>query len=363
MMIKNKSLLITLIVVVIFSSLLSSGCNNINPDQDLALIEAARDSLTLEGYQEYLDQAPKGEYVEEALIALAGFGHPFQNTPAYDKESKELVPMVIIDKYNPDRSIETVYAYRIHEWNDNLSENLKTETINDAVLFVIIEEVSEYYGSREYTGPYTLDGFILNANVEIREAKTGETIFSGVLEGSKPDFPYKIPNNTYFITGEHPSYESLESWINLRLTQPDEIISDPVLKEAIKLTLQNMGYSTGENLTVDDMQKLTYLKIVPESAKRYFADSYFEDGSVVIVKNSVSHLEGIQYAIYLTNLSLTFNIIKDISPLEELFSLERLIINNDTYINNTETIKILESQGCQIVRRSLPESYNNSESN
>jgi len=352
---KNIAFIGSIMVFIIFFCL---GCNRISPEEDLLLIEKARNSQTIEGYQGYLEKAPKGEYVEEALIALAGLGEPFPDAPEYDSESKELFPIVIIEKYNPDSELETEYAYKYHEWNDNLPEDLAAETINDAALFAIIETVSVYYSSREYTGPYTLPGFILNTNVEIREAKTGKTIFAGVLEGTKPDFPYRIPANTYFVAGSEASYSEFYSWLFLRLTQPDEIITDPVLEEAIRLTLQHMGNSVGETLTVDDLQKLTYLRIVPAAARNYYAAENFADGSVVVVEGNISQVEGLDYAVNLQVLNLSFNNIDDISPLEGLYNLDSLIIDNDTYTNNSATVGVLEAQGCQILRNWPPESYN-----
>ena len=356
---KNINSYTVLLIIMIFPAIFLSGCKYVSPEQDLIFIETARDSQTVDGYQEYLEQSPNGEYTEEARSALAALGMAFPNAPVYDSDSKEPYPIIIIKKYEVS-DMEYMFCY--HEWNDYLPHNWGADTIVDAALFVIVENISEYYGSKEYTynfNTYTVNGYKINTKIEIREARTGKMLFSGVLEGTAPLFPYSLEFSTPFVNGSPATYLDFESWLLIRLTQPEEIILDQVLEEAIRITLEHMGNSVGETLTIDDMEKLSYLKILPAAAKKYYDDLTFTDGSVVIVEEPVSNLEGIQYAKNLVVLELSFNNISDIRQLEGLFELDSIIIDNDTYINNSATINILESRGCQIIRFWVPDSYYN----
>jgi hypothetical protein len=104
--------------------------------------------------------------------------------------------------------------FRYHEWNENLPSNWATETFYDAALYVIVENSLEFFDTKSYSNGRLLTGYIVQSNIIVREARTGEVLFTGMLEGSKPNFPYSIPSNKYpVIKGSPAYYISFEDWL------------------------------------------------------------------------------------------------------------------------------------------------------
>lgn len=241
------------------------------------------------------------------------------------------------------------------------------KSISNAALFVVLENSRIYHSSGNYINDNkketTIKGYIIQTKIEVREARTGGVLFEGMLDGAAPVFKSSytstISGSPQSISGSPISYLEFESWLLLRLTQSEKLVTDPALEQAICLTLEHMGYPVQGNLTVDDIEMLSYLKIVPQAAREFYADENFTDGTYAIVDTPVSQIDGLQYAKNIVVLDLSFSQITDISALAGLKKLDVLIIDNETYVNNSQTVKTLESQGCQIVRMHPLDSFYN----
>ncbi len=180
---------------------------------DLSYIGLARKSQTIDGYKTYVEKCPEGEYVDEALIAIAALGQGFPEAAIYGRKGDEPVRIIIIKKFQQDNS--TIEMYEYHEWNDKLPAELTCATFYEASLYIIVQDNFIYYDSQQYSNGKELMGYKVESNIEIREAKTGEILYAGILEGSKPVFPYSIPSNKYpTVKGSPVSYESFKDWLD-----------------------------------------------------------------------------------------------------------------------------------------------------
>ena len=91
---------------------------------------------------------------------------------------------------------------------------MAVDTFYDAALFVITEDNLEKYDTKHYSNGRSLVGYIVQTNITVREARTGEVLYTGMLEGSEPNFPYSIPSNKYpTIKGSPATYLSFEEWL------------------------------------------------------------------------------------------------------------------------------------------------------
>lgn len=180
---------------------------------EAAYIGLARKSQTIDGYKAYLESRPEGEYADEARIAMAALGQGFPEAAAYDRNGDKPVRIIIIKKFQQNNS--PIEVYEKHEWNDKLPADLTCTIFYEAALYVIVQDDFVFYESQQYSNGKTLSGYKVQSNIEIREAKTGEILFTGILEGSAPVFPYSIPSNKYpTVKGSPVSYESFKDWLD-----------------------------------------------------------------------------------------------------------------------------------------------------
>lgn len=183
---------------------------------DTIYIKIARRSETARDYKNYLEQSIDGEYRDEALLALAGLGQAFPNAPAYNRDGNKPFPLIVIEKYQDDMNNNNIFRY--HVWNDNLPSNWAAETFYDAAFFVIVEDNLEFFDTKLYSNGKSLSGYIVQTNIIVREARTSEVLFTGMLQGSEPNFPYAIPSNKYpVIKGAPAYYISFEEWLSKTL--------------------------------------------------------------------------------------------------------------------------------------------------
>jgi hypothetical protein len=225
--------------LIIFSSLIIifllalSGCEG-------NAIRLARNSNTpeeeLENYKAYLAKYPDGVHVKEASnkietikIRFAGQGIGFPEAPAYDSNDPGTIKLFIIEKYEASKPLtdEWYDEFKKHEWNENLPANLSATTINDASLYCILKSNGVLAGSQEYyrenshssstnNSAEEVKAYKVITDIEIREARTGDILFTGSLEGSDPVFTGRVESKTIYtptIEGDPPSYSSFESWL------------------------------------------------------------------------------------------------------------------------------------------------------
>lgn len=71
-----------------------------------------------------------------------------------------------------------------------------------------------YAGSKRYDDGTEIRGYKVITEIEIREARTGNILYTGSLEGSEPVFPYWITSDEYpIIKGSPANYLSFEGWL------------------------------------------------------------------------------------------------------------------------------------------------------
>lgn len=89
-----------------------------------------------------------------------------------------------------------------------------SETMLDAALIVFVRGEKVKSDSRRYDNGKELFGYKIQAQIEIREARTGEIVQTGILEGPDPVFPHTITSDQYpSITASPVYYIAFEKWL------------------------------------------------------------------------------------------------------------------------------------------------------
>ena len=164
-------------------------------------------------------------------------------------------------------------------------------------------------------------------------------------QNTKPDDLNQTQPTEEISAGEQPT-ASAEPKSEL-LQKVD--IKDETLKECIIKTLELQGVTVGDDLTIEDMHKLEYLKVA--SQKEYeeglllMADANEELHSLItnnfiVTEDNIESLDGIEYATNLKHLCIVGKSIRDIKPLESLTNIEILFLTNNK-ISDIESLKYL----------------------
>ena len=116
--------------------------------------------------------------------------------------------------------------------------------------------------------------------------------------------------------------------------QEEGLVPDPVLRSLIEETL-NIG--PGATLTVDDIKSLTELRL----------EQHYDP------RSGVSSLEGLQHAVELSILSLSYGTVADLSPISTLYKLRELYLSNHQLqdispLSSLQDIEYLDLGGNQI---------------
>ncbi|MBN2880019.1 MAG: leucine-rich repeat domain-containing protein [Clostridia bacterium] len=139
---------------------------------------------------------------------------------------------------------------------------------------------------------------------------------------------------------------------------------DEVMEAAIRDTLEDMGVTTGESITIEDMKKLTYLKIASQSQAEALSEEFADVSSgMIITPWDISSLSGLEYAENLETLVIAGKGLTDISSLEKLTKLKVLIlddnnINDISAISSAAYLETLHLKSNQIVDISPIKDFN-----
>lgn len=219
---------ILVFIVIIFISSFFAGCGENKAIQRAEISDTDMDRL--ENYKLYLQEYPNGKHVDEAkkallntALRLAFIGYAFNDNPQYNSKEVESNKIYIIDDTTYLAAMNNRVDTRDRDWTALLPDEWKAETIFDASLFCIVKETSIKVGSEKYSAPgsnageYTVQGYRVVTQVELRQATTGEILFSAKYEGSDPSFPDSIKSGTGAVEGSSLNYYDLEAWLMEKL--------------------------------------------------------------------------------------------------------------------------------------------------
>ncbi len=188
---------------------------------DLAYIEVARECMemndAINAYKGYLEQCPEGRFVDEALIALAAMDNIVNEAAVYDSKESGPFKLFIIEHElqftaNPNKNNKNLFRY--HEWNDMLPASLAASTLDDASLYVVVQEEYNENGTYQYTGGKTLTTYRRDLFIYIVNAKTGEILKADMIIGGTAEIPTVITDGDWTSSGMPVSYESFKDWLD-----------------------------------------------------------------------------------------------------------------------------------------------------
>jgi WD40 repeat protein len=108
-----------------------------------------------------------------------------------------------------------------HDWNDNFPYSWSPSSVSDTELVILIGPEREVKrGSQSYSGGSDITSYQYEADLELREARTGKTLATTIIQGSDPDpFPIVAPGDLTKMYGSNVSQVILEHWICENLSQ------------------------------------------------------------------------------------------------------------------------------------------------
>ena len=220
----NKTKKHFIVLLLIFTGIpLFASCAEANA------FKIAEESATIaeayENYKAYLQEYPDGKHAgesEKALlnttICLAAEEYELTDNPEYKPENKDTYKIYIIDTTTYKAAQNNMVNVRDQNWTELLPDELKAESIYEASLFCLVKEGYFETGTEQYSttgsgGGMDVHGYQVFTVVEIREAQTGELLYTSTHEGSKPLFPSTIESGTGSVVGSKLTYAELENWL------------------------------------------------------------------------------------------------------------------------------------------------------
>ncbi|MBW2309166.1 MAG: WD40 repeat domain-containing protein [Deltaproteobacteria bacterium] len=147
---------------------------------------------------------PDLETILEPLAAVArGQGVP--EARPYTPEQYEQPRFWILDIYGEP-----------HPWNEKLPTNWLPTSLDETDLVIIVWDQAVKLDKQEYTDGASIRSisrYRWDLDVVIREAHTGDTLWTTKMSGGVPPFPERIPADQRRLDGNHVSYVKLEEWV------------------------------------------------------------------------------------------------------------------------------------------------------
>ena len=113
-------------------------------------------------------------------------------------------------------------------------------------------------------------------------------------------------------------------------------IEDSNLQTMIISTLSDMGETVGNELTIEDMFKLKYLKIASQTQIDSLSSIFIEEDvikqitdGIISPEETIESLKGLEYAYNLNQLIIIDQDIRDLSPIENITNLEIIYLDNN----------------------------------
>jgi WD40 repeat protein len=103
----------------------------------------------------------------------------------------------------------------LNDWNELLPFGWSPSVISETELVVLIGPEREInLGSQSYTIGPSITAYRYETDLELREARTGQTLATYTFEGSDPrPFPERAPVDMTRLEGSHFEYPVLEDWL------------------------------------------------------------------------------------------------------------------------------------------------------